>query len=382
MNETIRWAAGRSRRPRLFAALAAAAVFSACSGKDRNARPPAEAVPVLAATVERKTVPVELSAIGHVEALSTVAVKTRVGGAVEQVAFREGQDVRPGDLLFVIDRRPYEAALSEARARLERDRALAKNAEETAARYAELVKKDFVTPQQYDEMQANAAAARAAARADEAAVKSAELDLEYCRIAAPIAGRTGSLLVNAGNFVKSNDDRTLVTINQIRPIYVSFTAPESSLASIQSGYRAGGRLRVAASPSDNESLSESGQLSFVDNMVDSTTGTIRLKATFPNSSGALWPGQFVNVVLYLSTEPDALVIPTQALQTGQAGQYVFVVKDDMTVEARPVTVGRTQGQIAVIARGLQADERVVTDGQLRLAPGSKVEVRPGGEARS
>ena len=381
MNQTIRRGAARPRRPRLFAALAAVAVLSACSGKGR-ARPPAESVPVLAAAVERKTVPVELSAIGHVEALSTVAVKTRVGGEVTQVAFREGQDVRPGDLLFVIDRRPYEAALNEAHARLERDRALAKNAEETAARYAELVKKDFVTAQQYDEMRANAAAANATARADEASVKSAELDLEYCRITAPIAGRTGSLLVNAGNFVKANDDRTLVTINQIRPIYVSFTVPESSLVPIQSRVRAGGRLEVSASPSNNASVSESGQLSFVDNMVDTTTGTIRLKATFPNESGTLWPGQFVNVVLSLSTEPNALVIPAQALQTGQEGQYVFVVKKDMTVEARPVTVARTQGQMAVIARGLQADERVVTDGQLRLAPGSRVEIRQGGEARS
>ena len=381
MNQSIRRGFGRSPRSRIFFALAAVAVLSACSSKGKT-RPAAETVPVLAATVERKTVPVELGAIGHVEALSTVAVKTRVGGEVTQVAFREGQDVRPGDLLFVIDRRPYEAALNEAHARLERDRALAKNADQTAARYAELVKKDFVTAQQYDEMQANAAAARATARADEASVKSAELDLEYCRITAPIAGRTGSLLVNAGNFVKANDDRTLVTINQIRPIYVSFTVPESSLAPIQSRFRAGGKLEVAASPSDNASVSESGQLSFVDNMVDTTTGTIRLKATFPNGSGALWPGQFVNVVLYLSTEPGALVIPAQALQTGQEGQYVFVVKNDMTVEARPVKVARTQGQMAVIARGLQADERVVTDGQMRLAPGSKVEIRQGGEARS
>ncbi|MGE5277220.1 MAG: efflux RND transporter periplasmic adaptor subunit [Acidobacteriota bacterium] len=381
MSQATRPGAARSRLRRLFAALAAVVALAACSGKGK-ARPPAESVPVLAATVERKTVPIEISAIGHVEALSTVAVKTRVGGEVTQVAFREGQDVQPGDLLFVIDRRPYEAALNEAHARLERDRALAKNADQTAARYAELVKKDFVTAQQYDEMQANAAAARATARADEAAVKSAELDLDYCRITAPIAGRTGSLLVNAGNFVKANDDRTLVTINQIRPIYVSFTVPERSLGSIQSRFRAGGKLEVSASPSNNAGVSESGQLSFVDNMVDTATGTIRLKATFPNVSGALWPGQFVNVVLYLSTEPGALVIPAQALQTGQAGQYVFVVKNDMTVEARPVTVSRTQGQLAVISRGLQADERVVTDGQLRLAPGSRVEIRQGGEARS
>jgi multidrug efflux system membrane fusion protein len=271
--------------------------------------------------------------------------------------------------------------LNEALARLERDRALAKNAEESAARYAELVKKDFVTAQQYDEMMANAAASRATVRADEAALQSAELDLSYCRITAPIGGRTGSLLVNAGNFVKANDDRTLVTINQVRPLYVTFTVPEGSLAAIRSQFHAGGKLAVSAAPSDSRAV-ENGELSFVDNAVDSATGTIRLKATFPNGSGALWPGQFVNVVLALSTEPNALVIPTQALQSGQEGQYVFVVKTDMTVEVRPVTVARTQGPVAVIAKGLAADERVVTDGQLRLAPGSKVEIKPGGEVRS
>jgi multidrug efflux system membrane fusion protein len=382
---------------------------AACSRKGKAAAA-AETVPVMAAKVERRAVPLEVRAIGHVESLSTVAVKTRVGGEITEVAFREGQDVKPGDLLFSIDRRPYEAALSEARARLERDRALAKNSEESAARYAELVKKDFVTPQQYDEMKANAAAAQATVRADEASVKTAELNLSYCRIAAPIAGRTGSILVHAGNILKENDDRALVTINQIRPIAVSFTVPEGSLESIRARYRAGEKLAVRATPSgatspdalpteasaDDEgarvaapgasgsgsSDSETGQLSFVDNAVDSATGTIRLKATFTNTSGTLWPGQFVNVVLALLTDPNAVVIPTQALQTGQQGQFVFVVKSDLTVEPRPVTVERTQGAYAVIAKGLQPEERVVTDGQLRLAPGSKVEIKPQGEVSS
>jgi multidrug efflux system membrane fusion protein len=378
-----RWKPESRRGTRVLLPLAALALAAlpSCSTKKAKAGPPVETVPVLAAIVETRTVPIEIRAIGHVEALSTVAVKTRVGGEVTQVAFREGQDVKPGDLLFVVDRRPYEAALNEARARLERDRALAKNAEESAARYAELVKKDFVTAQQYDEMMANAAASRATVRADEAALQSVELDLSYCRITAPIGGRTGSLLVNAGNFVKANDDRTLVTINQVRPLYVTFTVPEGSLAAIRGQFHAGGKLAVSAAPSDSRAV-ENGELSFVDNAVDSATGTIRLKATFPNGSGALWPGQFVNVVLALSTEPNALVIPTQALQSGQEGQYVFVVKSDMTVEARPVTVARTQGPVAVIAKGLAADERVVTDGQLRLAPGSKVEIKSGGEVRS
>ncbi len=384
----------------LPAAILAAAAGGAC-GKRGKSAPPAETVPVLAAKVERRAVPLEVRAIGHVEALSTVAVKTRVGGEITEVAFREGQDVKPGDLLFAIDRRPYEAALSEVRARLERDRALAKNAEESAARYAELVKKDFVTPQQYDEMKANSAAAQATVRADEAAMRTAELNLAYCRIASPIAGRTGSILVHGGNILKDNDDRALVTINQIRPIAVSFTVPEGSLEAIRSRFRAGEKLEVRAIPSSGaapevapagaapaeESASpakdlEVGQLSFVDNAVDSATGTIRLKASFANPSGALWPGQFVNVVLALLTDPNAVVIPTQALQNGQQGQFVFVVKSDLTVEPRPVTVARTQGAYAVIARGLEPEERVVTDGQLRLAPGSKVEIKPEGEVRS
>jgi multidrug efflux system membrane fusion protein len=377
--------AGRLAAPVLVAGLA-----FACSG-GRKAAPAVETVPVEAAKVERRSVPVEVRAIGHVETLATVAVKARVGGEVTQVAFREGQDVRPGDLLFVIDRRPYEAAVAEAKARLERDRALAKNAEESAARYAELVKKDFVTPQQYDEMRANAAAALATVRADEAAVQSAELDLSYCRITSPIAGRTGSILVHGGNMLKQGDDRTLVTINQIRPIAVSFTVPESSLEAIRAQYRAGRKLDVTVSASESSAEPESaapanavetGELTFVDNAVDSATGTIRLKATFANASGTLWPGQFVNAVLRLSTDPDALVIPAQALQTGQQGSFVFVVKKDLTVEPRSVTVARTQGALAVIAKGLEPEERVVTDGQLRLAPGSKVEIKSGGEVRS
>jgi multidrug efflux system membrane fusion protein len=399
---------GTRRAVRLpgLAVLAAAACLAAGCSKKGKAAPSAETVPVLATKVERRAVPLEVRAIGHVESLSTVAVKTRVGGEITEVAFREGQDVKPGDLLFAIDRRPYEAALSEARARLERDRALAKNAEESAARYAELVKKDFVTPQQYDEMKANSAAAQATARADEAMLKTAELNLAYCRIESPIAGRTGSILVHRGNILKDNDDRALVTINQIRPIAVSFTVPEGSLEAIRARYRAGEKLPVLATPSGASSAdavpneapanddgsaagaartadaSEAGQLAFVDNAVDSATGTIRLKASFVNASGILWPGQFVNVVLALFTDTNAVVIPTQALQNGQQGQFVYVVKNDSTVEPRPVTVARTQGAYAVIARGLAPDEQVVTDGQLRLAPGSKVEIKPQGEVRS
>jgi multidrug efflux system membrane fusion protein len=373
-------------------ALAAVLVLTACG---RKAEPAAvEVVPVLAAKVEQRAVPIELSAIGNVEALQTVAVQSRVAGEIDRVAFREGQDVQPGDLLFTIDPRPYEAALAEAQARLERDRALAKNAEETAARYADLVQKDYVTAEQYEQMRAGGEAARATARADEAAVENARLQLSYTRILAPIAGRTGSIQVHAGNMLRPNDERTLVTINQIRPIAVSFTVPESAFDAIRRA-RAASRLSVAARPSrgsanpmapaalgQTEEKPETGELSFVDNAVDMTTGTVRLKATFANESGNLWPGRFVEVVLTLAHEPDALVIPAQAIQTGQQGSYVFVVKADSTVESRTVTVGRRQGSSVVIAKGLSADERVVTDGQVRLAPGVKVEVKPSAEVRS
>jgi len=345
---------------------------------------PAELVPVLVAKVEKREIPVELSAIGNVEALQTVAVKPRVMGEITRVAFREGQDVKPCDLLFTIDPRHYEAALAEAQARVERDRALAKNAEETAARYAELVQKDYVTKEQYEQMRAAAEAARATARADEAAVDNARLELSYTRVAAPIGGRTGSVQVHAGNMVRENDDRTLVTINQIQPIAVTFTVPETALDAIRSA-QTESKLSVAASPSGEPGAAERaerGELFFIDNAVDRATGTVRLKATFANVSGFLWPGRFVDVVLTLSRDPGALVIPAEAVQTGQQGPYVFVVKDDSTVESRPVTVARTQGGNVVIARGLSADERVVTDGHLRLAPGVKVEIKPSSGAAS
>jgi multidrug efflux system membrane fusion protein len=377
-------------------ALAALIVLSAACGRKAE-KPVEEIVPVLAVKVEKRDVPVELSAIGNVEALQSVAVQARVSGEIQTVAFREGQDVQPGDLLFTIDPRPYQAALAEAQARLERDRALAKNSEETAARYADLVKKDYVTPEQYEQMRTAGEAARATSRADEAAVENARLELSYTRIVAPIAGRTGSIQVHQGNMLRPNDERTLVTINQIHPIAVSFTVPESAFDAIRRA-QAESKLSVVARPSREASAAgapgesvlpngpaekpEKGMLAFVDNAVDRATGTVRLKATFENARGTLWPGRFVDVVLTLSHDRDALVVPVEAIQTGQQGPYVFVVKADSTVESRTVTVGRKQGGDVVIAKGLSADERVVTDGQMRLAPGVKVEVKSSAEVRS
>jgi multidrug efflux system membrane fusion protein len=346
-----------------------------CSKKDPSAAAPPEAAPVTVASVARQDVPLEVRAIGHVEPFTTVDVKARVGGQVTRVGFREGENVRKGDLLFQIDPRPYQAALAQARAQLERDRALARNAEEDVKRYTELVKKDYVTREQYDATRANAAAALASARANEAAVQNAQLQLSYCTVTAPVSARTGSVLVHPGNMVQASDEQPLVVLNQIQPILVTFSVPESSLAQIRERVRPGEKLKVVASPAGNAARSQDGELSFVDNAVNAGTGTILLKATFSNGDETLWPGEYVDVVLTLATEPQAITVPTQAVQTGQAGQYVWVVRKDLTVESRPVTVKRTQGPLAVVAKGLEAGEQVVTDGQLRLAPGARVEIR-------
>ncbi len=336
----------------------------------------AEAVPVTVGTVARQAVPLEISAIGNVQPYTTVAITARVGGQLERVGFREGQDVRKGDVLFEIDRRPYQAALDQARANLERDRARATKAEQDRKRYAELVAKDYVTQEQADQTQAEASAAQATLKADEAAVQNAELDLAYCTIVAPISGRVGSVLLHAGNVVKANDDKPLVVINQVQPVYVRFSIAETSLAHVKEHIASGRPLEVTAAPSDDPGNLEKGELSFLDNAVNAATGTIELKATFANVGQKLWPGQFATVSLLLATDANAIVVPSAAVQTGQKGSFVFVVKQDLTVEARPVEVARTRGTLSIVARGLEAGERVVTDGQLRLAPGAKVEIKP------
>jgi multidrug efflux system membrane fusion protein len=360
-----------------------------------------EAAPVIVATVSEETVPVEVRAIGNVEAYSTVSVKTLVGGELTQVYFKEGQDVKTGELLFTIDPRPFEAALKQTEANLARDTAQmkqaqanvakdtaqAKNAEVENRRYAELFEAGVVSREQADQSRTNAEALMATVRADQAAVASfeeairadsaavanARLQLGYCSIRSPIDGRTGSLMVHQGNVVKAND-LPLVAINQINPIYVSFSVPEKELPEIKK-YQAMGKLKVEAAATSDERHPAEGVLSFMDNAVDSATGTIRLKASFANHERKLWPGQFVNVTLTLTAQPNAAAVPSQAVQTGQSGQYVFVVKPDLTVEVRPVAVGRALDGKTVIEQGLQPGEKVVTDGQLRLVPGAKVEVK-------
>jgi multidrug efflux system membrane fusion protein len=348
------------------------AVFSSACSKEKSGKPTSAPLPVTVGTTIQKTVPVQLRAIGNVQAYSTVSVKSKVGGELVRVHFTEGQDVKKGELLFTIDPRPYEAALKQAEANLERDLARAKNAQEDARRYEFLIQKGVVARQQYEKFRTDADALEATVLADRAAVENAKIQLGYCSLYSPIEGRTGSVIVQQGNIIKA-EDINLVVINQVIPIDVAFSVPEQFLPEIKK-YMASGKIQVEALIPMNEERVERGVVTFIDNAVDISTGTIRLKGTFANREKRLWPGQFVNVVLTLTTEPNAIVVPSQAIQTGQEGQYVFVVKQDLTVESRPVVAGRTVNGETVVQKGLRADEKVVTDGQLRLYPGAKVEI--------
>lgn len=358
-------------------ALVALLGTAACSSSGTNAAGrPMPASPVSVAQVVQKDVPLEITSVGRVEAVSTVAVKAQVGGEVTAVYFKEGQAVRKGDRLFSIDPRPFEIALKQAESLLEKDRALLRNAEADLARYAGLVQKDYVTKEQYDGLVANRDVLTAAVKADEASVANARLQLGYTDVRSPIDGRTGSLLITAGNIIRANDTTPAVVIAQMSPIYVTFAVPEQNLPRIKE-FMAKAPLATEAVPAGDGQAPVTGVLTFVDNAIDQATGTITLKATFDNRDTALWPGQFLNVRLMLMTEKSALVVPSQAVQTGQSGQYVFVVKDDMTAEMRPIQVARPHGEESVIASGLKPGERVVTDGQLRLAPGARVEIKTG-----
>ncbi|PYX70375.1 MAG: efflux RND transporter periplasmic adaptor subunit, partial [Acidobacteria bacterium] len=337
--------------------------------------PPAPtAVPVLAATVEQKNVPQQVRAIGAVESYSTVSVKTQITGELTGVFFKEGQDVKKGQLLFTLDKRPFEADLKKAEGNLSKDRAQAVNARVQARRFDALFKAGVVSKEEYDQMQSNAEALEAAVASDEAAVENARVQVLYCSIYSPINGRTGNLIVHQGNMIKANDNPPLVNINQVEPIYVAFTVPEQNLAEIKR-YASTGKLRVEAYIPNDTRGPAVGTLSFIDNAVDQTTGTIKLKGEFANADRRLWPGQFVNAVLRLRNQPNAIVVPSQAVQNGQQGQFVFVIKNDMTVEARPIVIGQSADGQAIVEKGLAPGERVVTDGQLRLVPGSRVQIK-------
>lgn len=423
--------------------LVAAAFLGACSNEktgQAQAKTPAvrEGVPVTIDTAVSKSVPIQIQAIGTVQAYASVTLKSQLDGEVARIHFAEGQEIKKGDLLFTLDQRPLQATLQQAEAILARDTAQLQQAEAVVAqtmaaekqaeanlardtaqlenalsqarRYKGLIDEGAISKELYDQVRTNATALeatieadkaaiantrasiraaqatveniKAVIRADQATVESARVQLGYTTIRAPMDARTGNLLVRAGSAVKARDDTAqMVILNQIHPIYVSFSVPEQSLPAIKK-YLAAGSVRVQASPRGQDDSPASGELSFVNNTVDPGTGMIQLKATFPNRESALWPGQFVNVVMTLTVQPDQIVIPSQAVQTGQQGQYVYVVRPDSTVESRPVTVGRRIGGGTVIEKGVTSGEKVVTDGHLRLVSGTRVQVKNAATATS
>lgn len=351
--------------------LVALAVTAGCTKTAETA--PNLAMPVTVAKAAQKTVPIELTAIGSGEAYSTVSIKSQVNAVLEQVHFKEGDFVKRGDLLFTLDARPFQATLDQTESTLARDKAQAELAEVQSGRYEKLYDAGVTPKEQYDTAKATAVAQEAAVQADTAAVQYAKLQLQYCKIYSPIDGRTGALQVYPGNLVKQNDVPILIVINQVTPLYIDFSVPEQYLGVIKK-YMARGRLPVTATPY-GDAQSETGHLTFVDNSVDNTTGTIKLKATFANPDHRLWPGQFSTVSLRLAQEENATVIPSQAVQTGQSGDFVYVVAQDMTAQQRTVKVARTIGGESVISKGVAPGDTVVTDGQLRLIPGVKVQIR-------
>jgi membrane fusion protein, multidrug efflux system len=388
--------------------LVSAAALTACdkAADPATAKSAPPAVAVTVADVIARDVPLRITAIGNVQAVASVSVLSMINGEVLKVHFTEGQDVPAGSPLFTIDPRQLQAALLQAQATLAQHQAAVKQAEAILAkdtaelenarvderRYRKLLEGEFVAREQYDQivtkvrslsatLDADRAAvetAKALVQADAAAVENVRVQLSYTEIRAPIGGRTGNILLHQGNVVKANDvGNPMVVINQIHPVYVAFAVPEAQLADIKR-YRAAGDLPVEARVPGPGGGVARGKVTFINNTVDPSTGTIQIKATFENSDNTLWPGQFVNVAVTLARQPGALVVPTKAVQSGQKGQYVFVVKADQTVEARPVIPGPVDGADVVITSGLRAGERVVTDGQLRLVPGTRVDVKGGG----
>ncbi len=366
-----------ARRAVLYAAPIVTLLILSFSGCNLNKAPKVMAAPpapVTTAVAESRDVPLTISSVGNVMAYSTVSVKSMLTAPIVQAHFKQGDFVRKGQLLFALDPRTFEADLAKAKGQVARDVAAAENARQQARRYAALFKDGVVAREQNDAMQSSADQLDAAIDSDKAAVRAAEVNLEYTRINSPINGRAGDVLVYPGNLIKAND-ATMVILNQVSPIYVLFTIPEGMLADVRRSMAAG-RLRVSAVFPDPSQPPVDGELNFVDNTVDTKTGTIGLKAEFANIDNRLWPGQYVNTVLTVGTLKDAVVIPSQAVQNGQKGPFVYIAKDDKTVEMRMVQLGPPSGAIQVIRDGIKAGETVVTDGQLRLVPGAKIEIKP------
>lgn len=367
-------------RARVTGPLLALSILAACS--DNGAAPPgakskpAVAVPVTTAQALRKTMPLKLQAIGNVEASTTVIVKSRIDGQITAVHLQDGHDIARGQLLFELDARALEAQVRQMQAAVQRDLALVANNAAKEKRYAELLQQGFISADAYNQIRTDLDAARATAAANEAALEAARIQLSYTRIVSPITGRAGKVMIQLGNVVKANDTLPLVTINAVAPIYVSFAVPEQHLPTIRA-FLAKGPLAVRAVPTGESRAESEGRLSFIDNAVDQLTGTIRLRATFPNRDNVLWPGQFANVTLTLDRQENALVIPADAVQNGPKGAFVYVIKPDSSAEMRSVRVDRTDGPEAVIGEGLKDGETVVTSGQIRLTPGAKVQLKTG-----
>jgi multidrug efflux system membrane fusion protein len=352
-------------------------ILASCTDKAQEANGAksdrGRAISVTVASVEVKEVPIEIKTFGTVQAHSSVQIRAEVGGNLTRVHFRKGQNIRQGDLLFTIDPRSYKAALDQVKANLVRDRAMEDNARLNAERSKELFKQGFISQSDNDKVQTDARVLSATILADEAAVINAGLQMERCSIHSPISGKAGDLLVNEGTLIKANDI-SMVTINQIQPVEVFFSIPQADLTVVRT-HMAQRKLKVRVSLPKDGSLPEEGDLFFVDNTIDKGTGTVQLAGMFRNDRELLWPGQYVNVALVLFVRKDALVTPATAVQMGRDGKFVFVLRPDQTVEVRPVTVGMTTGSEAVIDKGLRIGERVVTDGQLRLTPGARVEIK-------
>ena len=369
----------------VFVASSFLLILSGCASKDQaqaaaaTGRPPA---PVVVASVEQRDIPVQIRAIGNVEAYQTVQIRSQVNGQIQKIFFKEGEDVHKDQLLFQLDKRAFQADLEKATGQMKKDQAQAENSRLQAERYSGLEKQGIVSHEQADQIRAQAKADASAVEADKAAVEAARVQLLYTDIAAPIDARAGALLINLGNLVKANDTPYLVQLNQVSPIYVTFSVPEIHLTRVRQ-YFASGQLKVLAYPKGETTNPGVGRLTFIDNGVDTTTGTFKLKATFQNRDRRLWPGEFVDVALELSTQKNAVVVPTKAIQTGQQGEYVYVVRNDSTAESRPVkTVGVYQN-LTLIADGLSAGERVIVNGQLRVAPNARVTIQstmPGTQA--
>lgn len=343
---------------------------AASPGAAGGGRPPA---PVVVSTVEQRNVPVQIEAIGNVEAYQTVQIRSQVSGQIESIHFKEGEDVRKGQLLYSLDKRPFEAALEQAQGNLKRDEAQAANAKLYAARYTNLENQGVISHEQADLQRTQASSYTAAVYADQAAVDAAKVQLQYTDIYAPIDARTGALMMNVGNLVKANDTPFLVQLNQIVPIYATFTLPEARLQEVRQF--AASKLKVLAYPKGQNSNPAEGLLTFIDNGVDPQTATIKLKATFLNKDRRLWPGEFVNVVLRLSTLDNAITVPTKAVQSGQQGDYVFVVSKDRTATAHQITSIGTYQNLTLVKSGLSPGDTVIVDGQLRVTPNGKVTIQ-------